>query len=542
MNSHPRSLPLSKLKKVLLLGAALLASPDSGWSQEATIALGKVGPDGVLYHSSNTLAGVVTTSRLANGHYQIDVTAPGAFAGAGVEDFVLQVTPTNSASDDEIAVVQIQSVTNDTILARARLADVEDAGDLDTQVAVDTGFFFNLLRIRSGARLDRSTRSLAATGRVTFDGTLVSSAHPVSYGLATSRSSTGNYEIVLSRAGQFAADTANDYVLTLGVMGSGVIDEIIRGNTVVTASDDEVVFRVILDDAQDDSNDNLSTPEDRSFAFAIHRLVPSAHPESALLLALARVDGSNGNLVSGASSLAGATLSSQRNSTGRYRITLQKPGFLEGRFDHEFSAMAQVHFSGFADEFAAVNIDAFDHHTLHLDVAVNDVETSGTNLAVATDADFSLVLYEARPSYQADLRIGRTAAPSGLRGDNLYRPNASGQTLKLRTRSRRGLKVFQTLENDGNVVGPLRIRAKHRGRRVRVSHFRLTGGKTNVTPAMKGAGLVQSDLAPDTNVRLLTQIRFLGKKTKRATTLTTVAFSPHGGITDTTRATVKRTR
>lgn len=528
------------LRIALLSGALFLASP--AFSQEAAVAHGKIGPLGEVYGSAVLAGGSLSVTRLALGQYSIEVTAPGAFGSATTEDFVLHATPTDSASDDEIAVVQIESVTPDAVLARVRLADVEVAANLDGQAPVDTPFYFSLLRIGTGP-LDASSRFLAATGRVAADGTLLSVAHAESLSFAASRSSEGNYELVLSGAGAFASDGIHHYALTLGVYGGGVTDEIIRGNNINTTSDDEVVFRVILDDAQDVANDNLQTPADRPFAFAIHRLHGAAAgelPESRLLLALARVDGSNGALLRGGTSLPGLSLSSQRNSTGRYRLVLQQPGRFAGRLAHEFVALPQVQFSGYADEFAAAQASVFDNNTLHIDVAVNDVENGGTNLGTAEDGDFGLILLDSRAVQQADIKIGRKPQTNSMRGDDRYSSTFAGQTLRIKAKGRRLSRYHQAVENDGSVTDRLAIRAKHFGRRVRVQHRRIGSGGGNVTAAMRGSGLQLADVAPEGEVRFQTRSRFAGKKGKRAGRIDSRAFSLSGGTTDAVRVRLKQ--
>lgn len=518
-----------------LAAGILLFFSLQGSAQEAALANGKVGPDGVLYQSTNTLGGTVSTARLAAGSYQIEVNAPGAFAGAITNDFALLVTPVNSISDDEIATAVIQSVTDDTLTARVRLADIEDAADPDNQAAVDTGFFFSLLRFPDATTLEATTSQLTATGRVGFNGQLLSAAVPPEFTLDVIRSSVGNYQITLSRPGAFINDDGHDYALNLAVVGTGVTDEIIRGNTVVTASDDEVVFRVILDDAQDTSNDNLTEPTDRTFAFAIHRLESIEGTQSGLLLGLLRFDGFLGLPLNAATSIPGGTLSGERTGPGRYRIALEVPGYFENRFDHEFAAFPQVEFSGYADDFAAASVDVFDHDTLHIDVAVNDVETSGTNLGVGEDRDFFLVLYDARTTTQADLHIGKRPKLSRMKGDDRYHAKAKGQVLHLRKPTARGYRYFQAVENDGNVRDRLLLRGRIKGQGKMTQH-RLTGGRTNVTAAVRKSGYLPEAIAPGESIRFESRLRLPSESAAGRSKILCRSLSPAGGLTDATKA------
>ncbi|MCB1207540.1 MAG: hypothetical protein KDN18_25035 [Verrucomicrobiae bacterium] len=540
MKNHPLHSLRSPSHFVSSLAAGiLLFSGLPGFSREATIANGKVGPDGVLYQSTNTLGGTVSTARLAAGSYQIEVNAPGAFAGAITNDFAILVTPVNSISDDEIATAVIQSLTDDTLTARVRLADIEDAADPNNQAAVDTGFFFSLLRFPDGTTLEATSSQLTATGRVGFNGELLSAAVPPEFTLDVIRSSVGNYQITLSRPGAFINDDGHDYALNLAVVGTGVTDEIIRGNTVVTASDDEVVFRVILDDAQDTSNDNLTEPTDRTFAFAIHRLESIEGPQSSLLLGMLRFDGFIGIPLNSATSIPGGTLSGERTGPGRYRIALEVPGYFKDRYDGEFAAFPQVEFSGYADDFAVASVDVFDYDTLHIDVAVNDVETAGTNLGVGEDRDFFLVLYDARTTTQADLHIGKGPTLSRMKGDDRYQAKAKGQVLNLRKPIAKGYRYFQAVENDGNVRDRFVFRGRLKGEG-KMKHFRLSGGKTNVTAAVRNSGYLAESIAPGDSIRFESRLRLPSGSAASRSKILCRSLSPAGGLTDATKALTPR--
>jgi len=242
-----------------------------------------------------------------------------------------------------------------------------------------------------------------------------------------------------------------------------------------------------------------------------------------MLVAIGRV-GPDGVLYNSANAVDGM-INTSRLAVGSYEIVLSRPG-------------------AFAEDnaFASVQVQIFDPDTMHLNVAVNDVEHSGTNMGVPTDAGFAIALYDGRAAHQADLKIGRGRELSTMRGDDLYRADAAGQRLRFKKVPRRGVRYFHAVENDGNVTDRLVLQAKDRGRGLRVRHRRLAGGAANVTAALRSSGLELPTLAPGENLRFETRLRFRGSDHARSARVTARANSFSGGQPDASRATALRSR
>ncbi|MBL9157207.1 MAG: NHL repeat-containing protein [Verrucomicrobiales bacterium] len=134
------------------------------------------------------------------------------------------------------------------------------------------------------------------------------------------------------------------------------------------------------------------------------------------------------------------------------------------------------------------------------------VADSGNHRVVAFDAD----------RHFPDLRIGKNA--SATRGNNLYNASGSGQIQTETSVNGKKIRTFVRLENDGNVAETCAVKALGRHARFDLSVFLTTGGRRNVTGAVK-SGVHQTDSIAPGSFRLYHhEIRAKGKeKSSRAT-------------------------
>lgn len=95
---------------------------------------------------------------------------------------------------------------------------------------------------------------------------------------------------------------------------------------------------------------------------------------------------------------------------------------------------------------------------------------------------------------QPDAKVGTRSNPNTHRIDNVYRANAVGQTRTIRLRGTRLGRAFFSVENDGDRLENPLVRGNRANRALRLSVFRLTGGRRNVSGAIvRGIGLESWD-------------------------------------------------
>lgn len=479
------------------------------FAQENVIALGRVNPAGTLLNGTTTVNGVISTTFNGTGDYTVEVTSLGAFAGSDANDYVMQVTVSSTGSGDETIKASVTGVTDDVVTVNVHVDDVEDLTNPSLPFAFSASFHFVLYRIPDTLPAVGGTRFLIGTGLVDAAGTLLSGTGVGGITVSSVRDATGDYDVVLSKAGAFVGDVLNDYVLALSVRSTGEQDQAVRGAPSNAGSDDEIVFNIHTDDVQAIIDAGAGDPEDEDFYFTIYRIAPaSGLPASRLLVALARVDNA-GMLLSSPNAFDGGTMSASKVGAGDYRVTIISPGAFAGRNATEFVAHANLDQSVSADEAIMSDVTILNDDTLEVSVNINDVEQSGQALGVATDRSFFLSLFDAGAELQPDLRIGEKGSLTKMKGNDQYNATGAGQQLKLELVSTSRKKYFFALENDGNIADNVRVKEKGAGSRVRTNYFRLTGGRANVTAKVKKAGSVEEEVNPGAFVRYEGRIKYL---------------------------------
>jgi len=477
-------------------------------AQENLVALGRVSSAGALLNGTTTVNGVINTTFNGTGDYTVAVTSTGAFAGNDVNDFIVQVAVSSTASGDETIKARVTSVTNDAVSFNVHIDDVEDLTNPSGALPASFAFHFTLYRIPETFPAVAGTRFLLGTGLVNGAGTLLSGTGVGGISVSSVQNGAGDYNVILTKTGEFADDALNDYVLALSVRASGAQDQAVRGAPINLASNDEAIFNIHTDDVQANPDASAGVPTNEDFYFTIYRITPvSGLPASRLLVALARVN-SSGTLLSTPNSFDGGTMAASQIGTGQYRVTIASAGAFAGRAATEFLAHVNLDQNVSADEAIMSTVTIPDDSTLQIDVYVNDVELTGTNSGDPTDATFFLSLFDARAELQPDLRIGEKGNLTKMKGNNNYNATGAGQQLRLALASTSRSKYFFALENDGNIADNVRVKEKGAGSRVRTNYFRLTGGRTNVTAKVKKLGSVEGSVNPGAFVRYEGRIKY----------------------------------
>lgn len=508
----------ARTKNLCGIFAALVLAFAAGsvglFAQDNVVALGRVNSAGTLLNGTTTVNGVITTALNGTGDYTVEVTSTGAFAASDANDYLMQVTVSSTATGDETIKANVTGVTDDVVTINVHVDDVEDLTNPSLALEVNSAFHFVLYRIPETLPAVGGTRFLIGTGLVDGAGTLLSGTGVGGITVSSVRDATGDYDVVLSKAGAFVGDVLNDYVLALSVRSGGAQDQAVRGAPSNATSDDEIVFNIHTDDVQANPDAGTGTPANEDFYFTIYRIAPvSGLPASRLLVALARVDNA-GLLLSSPNAFDGGTMSASLIGTGSYRVTIVSPGAFAGRSATEFVAHANLDQSVSSDEAILSDVTIPDDDTLEVSVNINDVEQAGQTAGVAVNRPFFLSLFDARAELQPDLRIGEKGSLTKMKGNDNYNATGSGQQLRLELVSTSRRKYFFALENDGNIADNVRVKKKGAGSLVRTNYFRLTGGRANVTAKVKKAGSIEEAVSPGAFVRYEGRIKYLSSENR----------------------------
>jgi hypothetical protein len=498
------------MKKHLLIHGVFtsllaIASLTSAKADDSVVALGAVDAAGALDNSANSVAGVVASSLSGTGDYEITVTSVGAFAGATNLDFTVETTVRGVSSDDNIASGTVTTVTDDVLTVRVRTSDVEDATNPAGPVAQNTSFFFLVRRIDVGTTsIDGDSRFLLGVGQVDGSGNLVGGFGVDGVTLTTSNLSSGEFSINLTKAGGFVGDSLDDYLIFLTANGgTGIDDEALRGGATGIVSDDTVLFEVYSDDVQQAVAGDVATPNDEPFQFAIYRLTgeeSSGDSASRLVSAVASID-SAGNLVTGATRFGAGALSASRVSEGLFQLDIAVPGGFTGVSSDRFVVHAFANSGGAIDELIGAEVTVFNDDTLRVNLSSTDVEVDGEATGILNDQNLFIVIYDLDPDFGPDLSIGTKKTFTTLKGRGVQNSNGAGQGIKLNLTGTAERKFFLAAENAGHSLDGIRLKGIGTAGPLNTTFFRKTGGKTNVTAAVKIGGVVADDVLPGEIIR-----------------------------------------
>jgi len=491
----------SRSRRVFCTVACLLPLCGFAIAQDTLVAYGIVEFDGTFNSHYNAVGGDIVVNKGVVGIYEIEITSPGAFVGATTDDFHVGLTIRNSISNHDAAAADVSFVDANTLTVDVYIADLEDAGNLSNPEARDLPFFFQIYRIPAGGVANPTSTGVLASGRVGTGGSLLGGVNAFGAGISAIRPATGEYELTVSGAGMFAGDTIDDYSLALTVNGNFNDDELIRGRASDDSSDDEIVFDIFIDDAQDTFNDNTSVPANNAFSFVIYR-VPTATsplpPASALLGLLARMDGTTGDLLSSATSFPGASIVPERTEIGDYLLTISAPGAFANRTVSDYSLQLQINDGNISDEFSSGRISLVDSSTMTVEVYVSDVEQD-TEFGTPRDNDFSVLIMNAFTEVQSDMLVGKKISVATMIGEDVYSLAPGNQRLRVRSKKSGRARFYFGAENDGNLTRAIAVGSVGKIKGVMAKFFLLSGGRSNVTAAIKSTSFALPGMAPGTN-------------------------------------------
>lgn len=141
------------------------------------------------------------------------------------------------------------------------------------------------------------------------------------------------------------------------------------------------------------------------------------------------------------------------------------------------------------------------------------VDQRGVARVVGSAVDLGAV---ERLDEQPDIRIGKKRNPATHNVDDSYSASGRSQRLRVILPGRRKMKFHTSVQNDGE-IDSLFLRSNSPNRNLKVTTFRLTGGKQNVSAAMtRSQGVELEDLFHDGIVLFQTQVKARGRKTRQA--------------------------
>ncbi len=337
------------------------------------------------------------------------------------------------------------------------VSDLEDTAVPDLAVPSNLGFMFAVRRsdvLTAGAPM--ASRLLVATGTVLGNGTLESGFAPNGVSLQTGRWDTGRYYLRLAKTGAFATDNYPHYILLLSSRSIALPDVSVSGGGYNAINDDFMDFHIQTHDVQQSPASNDAVKANAAFSFVVYRITAedaTGTPATTLLAAAASVEGTTGNLVKGVASFPGASLTSERISQGRYRLTIDAPGAFAGSDSTRFAPFVGLNESGQIGEIAKARELVTDPDTLIVDVTVDDVQHNGDPDGIDADGAFFLTLYDTAPKLQPDLQVSSKAFGAGAKGDGIINQPGAGQSVILPVKGTSRRSTYLRGKNTGSAAG-----------------------------------------------------------------------------------------
>lgn len=531
---------------VLAVGFLSVASNLPLFGEESIVALGKVYNNGVLTSSASPIGATVTSSIGGTGTYTLTFTSAGAFAGAVEEDFTIETTIDSLSSGDLACYAEVSSLTADALSVKVRVSDIDQITPPDVGVATNSYFVFVVRRI--GALTNGkpfSSRHLFAVGQVLGTGALASGFGVGGVTITSGRGGEGSYYLRIAKTGAFTTDHSSHYILLVSPRHLGFPDGAVRGGVFNATGDDYVDFYVHTDDEQQDPPSNSPVPADMTFTFAVYRTSwdeSPALPNSNLLAAVATVQGSNGALVAGRTTFPGASMSSQRTSTGRYDIFITSPGAFAGDDDSSFCPIVNLNAatSSINDDLGRARVIVLSANQIRIDVNVDDIQQPNDADGIPADSDFSVTVYDASPTLRHDLQIGKKAKLSSVKGKGVFNASGAGQVLTLRLAGRSRQSAFFRSVQTGRSIDDLRIKSGKLPSLI-VSQLLVTSApRRNITAAAKTGLTVSKELHTGQTVAFQAKFRYrsLTKRPRKTFRLQTISGYQPANI-DTNRVQLK---
>ncbi|MDF1860576.1 MAG: choice-of-anchor Q domain-containing protein [Verrucomicrobiales bacterium] len=130
-------------------------------------------------------------------------------------------------------------------------------------------------------------------------------------------------------------------------------------------------------------------------------------------------------------------------------------------------------------------------------------------------------------SFQADNRIGLKSNSSTHRLDDFYTSTGKRQEITVRTKGRKKGNSYLSMENDGD-RDVLQLRSTNPGGKLNFRVFRVTGGRKNLTSAVKSRGYSSDPQDRGRIVKIETQV---GSKSKKRSIRKKIAYTVNSAAT-----------
>lgn len=141
--------------------------------------------------------------------------------------------------------------------------------------------------------------------------------------------------------------------------------------------------------------------------------------------------------------------------------------------------------------------------------------------------------------FQLDAKIGTRSNPNTHRINDFYNVSAAGQTKKLKLKKRRKKNMYFSVENDGDIADTPSVRGTKPKRKLRVKVYRITGGRVNISSAVR-IGYALGNLDPGDTVAFQVQAKAKSKKKKAKQNLTYTAYTGPGSASDAVRIKISK--
>lgn len=534
---------LAPLLLVIVLAGRL---PNESQAQNyGTIAIGKVAANGTLRTGHSTVGGTIDIVK-DNGEaglYTLTINAPGAFAGVnGSEEFHIEARPAGAAYQDDAVVCSHNGFSTDHVSFKIRSSDVEHSLSPSHPIRNNLDFIFLIRRVNFDVlRIPSDTGFLVAAGSIASSGGVENAVGVGGVTIESTRTGTGNYSVTLSKPGAFRDDSYHDYIVLATPIRTGSNDIIAAGavSTVGDNEDDSVTVQFRTSDVQSATASSSATPLNEDFYFSIYRVTEAdadGLPASNLLLASAYVWPDGGTYFSGGTSLPGVFVFTKRISGGDYEVTVNAENAFVGRSPEEFSGQVTILSNVHEDKIGSARCRNVTDHRVVFAVSVCDAEEDGSNFGIPKDEEFYLSIIDTRGVQQPDLRIGSARKPAKMRGNNLYRRSGAGQAVKKSVSGRGKERFYFATENDGNTTDGVRLSEVGARGAFDTRYFAVSGGRRNVTAAIRKKRVVDSDLRPSEITVYMAEVG-IRKPTKKSLKIQCRSVYP-GGSADGVKASI----
>lgn len=510
---------------------------------DSLIAMGRVDSATTVLNSVNTVGGTITIDRISKGVRRLIITAPGAFAGTNINEFSLELSEHSPYSDEYINGTPYLR-TSDELTFIINSCDLEDLTNEDAPEVRDVPFSFI---VRKGditsQEISPDTSHLLGLAFVEADGDILSS-FGVDGMSVTVGGSAGSYMFALGKNGAFTDDTDTDYVVIVQPHAGGITDEITNVSSIVTSSDSKLVVSVDIADVQSATNADIGTQAGSLFSIAVYRIPdgPDVGPAASQLLYGQATVGAFGNLAAGSISAPGGVVTAAREALGVFFVDFNLHDGYNDYTGTEFIPVATVATTSTTDRNATTFPFLLNAHTLRVYVLITDVEVAGEDTGSFADESFTLIVYDTTTEFKSDIKIGNTQSLTSMRGNNVYNAVGAGQTIRVTPSGKSRERYFFSAENDGNSIDNFSIKEIGAGRILDTKYFNLSGGRTNVTAAIRSGLVAAPGVAPGASKLFMANVRYRSPDNTRKRKVRLVSTSDYGGSTDTARAKVKLAR